>query len=104
DLHAAHFRTAGDGATGKHRADHLPRRRIVAQPPAHVADDVVHMRVTLDRHQLVDLHAARHAHATEVVALQIDQHHVFGTLLGMADQFADARGVVVAGKTWPRTG
>jgi hypothetical protein len=42
---------------------------------------VHHVRVALDEHQLVDLHAAELAHAAHVVAAQVDQHHVLGALL-----------------------
>ena len=72
--------------------------------PAHVRDDVMHVRVTLDRHQLVHFDRARHADAAEIVALQVDQHDVLGAFLGMADQFAHARRVVVAGEARPRAG
>ena len=46
---------------------------------------------------LCDADAAVPADAAEIVALQVDQHHVLGALLGMADQLAHARGIVVAG-------
>ena len=104
DLHAAHLRAAGDGAAGKHRGDRRARRRVRAQAAAHVADDVVHVRVAFHRHQLVHLDAAGHAHAAEVVAFEVDQHHVFGAFLGVADQVADARRVVVAVEARARAG
>ena len=58
----------------------------------------------LDDHQFVDLDAAGHADATEVVAFEVDQHHVLGALLGMTDQLAHARGFVVGSQTRPRAG
>ncbi|KAG1317829.1 hypothetical protein G6F63_015495 [Rhizopus arrhizus] len=67
-----------------------------------VADDVVHVGVTLHGHQLIDHHGAGQADAAQGVALQVDQHHVLGTLLRVADQLLDARGIVIAFK--PRTG
>src|SRR5204863_45303 len=67
-------------------------------------DDVVDVRVALDRHQLVDAHAARHADATEVVALEVDEHHVLGTLLRMRDELTDVAGVVMAVHARPRAG
>src|SRR5690606_13597010 len=91
DLHAAHLGAAGDGTAGEARRDHVARAGIGAQPTAHVADDVVHVGVAFDRHQLVHLDAAGHADAAEVVALQVDQHHVLGALLGVADQLTHAR-------------
>src|SRR3546814_108197 len=102
DLHAAHLGAAGDGAAGEHGADHAAGRGVGAQAPAHVADDVVHVRVAFHAHQFVDLDAAGHAYAAQVVALQVDQHHVLGALLGVADQLADAGAVVVAVETRAR--
>ena len=54
------------------------------------------MRIGFDAHQLIDLHRARHAHTRQIVAFQIDQHHVFGTLFRMPDQFTDLGGLVIA--------
>ena len=45
-----------------------------------------HVRVALDGHQLVDLDAAVLAHAPEVVAAEVDQHHVLGALLLVGEQ------------------
>src|SRR3546814_1708707 len=63
---------------------------------------VVHVRVAFKAHQFVDIDAAGHAYAAPVVALQVDQHHVLGALLGVADQLADAGAVVVAVDTRER--
>src|SRR5690606_17728222 len=99
DFHAAHLGRAGDGAAGKDRPDHLPRRHALAQFAADVGDDVVHVFVGLHHHQLVHAHAARPADPAQVVALQVDEHHMLGPLLGMADQLADALGFVITGDT-----
>ena len=101
DLHAAHFRAAGDRAARKHGGDYLPGRDVVAQLAAYVGHDVVHVRLAFHGHQFIDANAARTTHATQVVALQVDQHHVFGTFLRMANQFPDSRGIVVAGNARP---
>lgn len=45
------------------------------------------MAVTLDRHEVLDLHAARQRDPAEVVAAEIDQHQVFGAFLLVAEQF-----------------
>ena len=65
---------------------------------------MVHVRVAFDRHQFVDFDAAGHADAAEVVAFEVDQHHVFGALLRIADQVADARRIVVALEARARAG
>ncbi len=60
DLHAAHLRAAGDRAAGKDRAHDLrPASHPARSRAAHVRHDVMHVRVALDAHQLVDLDRAR---------------------------------------------
>ena len=47
--------------------------------------------VGLDLHQLVDVHAAVLAHAPEVVAPEVDEHHVLGALLLVGEQLRAIR-------------
>ena len=47
----------------------------------HPRDDVHHVRVALDVHEPLDPDRARRAHAGEIVAGKVDQHHVLGPLL-----------------------
>ena len=54
--------------------------------PGDLADDVEDVRVGLDHHQLVDADRAVLADAAEVVAAEVDQHHVLGPLLGVVDE------------------
>ena len=64
---------------------------------------MVHVGVGLDAHELVDAHRARRAHPPEIVALEIDQHHVLGAFLGMRGELGHlAR--VAAGLAAPRAG
>jgi hypothetical protein len=63
---------------------------------------VVHVRVALHHHQLVDANAAGLADPAQVVALQVDEHDVLGALLRVRHQLAHARGIVVAGQPGPR--
>ena len=51
-----------------------------------MADDVHHMAVALHRKGLGDLDAAHLGNAANVVARQINQHHMLGALLGVLDQ------------------
>ena len=48
----------------------------------------MHVGVGLDDHELIDPHGAGLAHATEIVALQVDEHDVLGALLGMGRKLA----------------
>ena len=80
------FGRAGEGAGGKRRAQHVHRADPLAQRARDLADDVEDVRVGLDHHQLVDLDRAVLADAAEVVAAEVDQHHVLGPLLGVVDE------------------
>ena len=76
---------------GNTAASTSPGVTSVRRRAAHVRHDVMHVRVGLDRHELVDLHGAGLADAAEIVALQVDQHHVLGALLRMRVQLASER-------------
>ena len=56
-----------------------------------------HVAVVLDLHQLVDGHAAVLADAAEVVAAQVDEHHVLGPLLFVGEQFGGDPAIVLGG-------
>ena len=64
-------------------------RGAVGQRAAHAGDHVDDVRVELHAHELVDAHAARHAHAPQVVAPEVDEHHVLGALLLVGAQVGD---------------
>src|SRR6266403_3614314 len=81
DFHAAHLGAAGNRAARKQGAYDLDGGRILAEAAADIRDDVMHMRVGLENHVLVDANATTDTDAAEVVALEIDQHHVLGALL-----------------------
>ena len=55
----------------------------------------MHVRVGLDGHERVDVHGAELAHAAEVVAAEVDEHHVLGALLLVGQQLLGDRLVVV---------
>ena len=55
------------------------------------------MAVALQRHQLVDVHRAEAGDPPDVVAGQVDQHHVLGDLLRVLLQLAGHAPVVVVG-------
>ncbi len=56
-----------------------------------------HVAVGLDLHQLVDRDPAVLAHAPEVVAPQVDEHHVLGALLLVGEQLLGDPAVVLGG-------
>ena len=63
-------------------------RQPGAQLAFHMRHDVHHMRVALDGEELGHAHRAVLAHAAQVVAAQVHQHHVLGALLGVGQQLA----------------
>ncbi len=86
DLHRADLRRAGQRAGGQDRAQRVHRPDVRPQPPADRGDDVHHVRVGLDGHERLDLDRAVLAHAAEVVAAEVDEHHVLGALLLVGQQ------------------
>ena len=81
DLHRAHLRRARDGAGREAGAQELERRDAVAQLADDLRDEVRDVRVALRLHEALDAHGARHADAREVVAAEVDEHHVLGAVL-----------------------
>ena len=58
----------------------------MASSPLHAAHHVHDVTVALDRAIGIDAHAARGRDPAEIVARQIDQHHVLGIFLGIGEQ------------------
>ena len=55
------------------------------------ADDVHDVRVALDEHQAVDFDGAELAYAADVVAAEVDEHHVFGALFFVVQHLVGQR-------------
>ena len=71
---------------GQHRAQRVHRADASRSVPGDRRDDVHDVRVGLDRHERVDGDGAVLAHAAEVVAPEVDEHHVLGALLLVGEQ------------------
>ena len=54
-----------------------------------------HVAVVLDRHEALDLDGPVLAHPPEVVAAEVDEHHVLGSLLGIGEQLFGDPAVLV---------
>ena len=52
-----------------------------------LADDVHHVGVALDHHQVLDFDAAGLANPAEVVASEVNEHHVLGPFLRVGKKF-----------------
>jgi hypothetical protein len=57
---------------------------------------VHHVAVALDRAVGIDAHGAGARDAAEIVAREVDQHHVLGVLLRVGEQLVLERDIVVA--------
>ena len=76
--------------------DRVPAGSIAAQrveggdsftePTGDARDDVHHVAVVLDDHESSTLTPAVLAYAADVVAAEVDEHHVLGALLGIGEQ------------------
>ena len=97
ELHGPHLGRAGQRAGRIAGGEHVDG----VEPVAHVADhrrhDVHDVGEALDRTELDDPDGARLADPAEVVAAEVDQHHVLGALLLVADQLGGQRGVLGIG-------
>ena len=71
---------------GKRRDERVEPVAILGQPALDARDQVHDVRVALERHELRDAHAADLGDAADVVAAEIDEHHVLGAFLLVAPQ------------------
>ena len=67
------------------------------QVAGHLRRQVHHVAVALERHQLVDVHPAEAGDAPDVVAGEVDEHHVLGPLLRVLGQLGGHAPVVLVG-------
>ena len=72
--------------------------RPVAQRARHLRREVHHVAVALERHQLVDVHRAELGDPADVVAGEVDEHHVLGPLLRVLGQLGGHPPVVLVGR------
>ena len=72
---------------GKQADQRVEAVAVLGQAALDDRHQVHHVRVALEGHVLRDAHAAVFRHAADVVAPQVDQHHVLGPLLLARLQF-----------------
>ena len=78
---------------------------ILCQPAVHRRDEVHHVRIALERHVLRHPHRTELADAPEIVAPEVDQHDVLGSLLLVAlELLRHAKVFVFVGAARPRAG
>ena len=89
-----HLRCAGQGTGREGGAQHVHRGHAILQRALDIADDVHHMAVALYAEGLGHLDAAGFGNTSDVIARQVDQHHMLGALLWVIDQFGLGRPVL----------
>ena len=67
---------------------------------------MVNVGVTLEHHELVDLHGTGLTQAPEIVAFEVNQHHMLGLLLRVRPKLRGKRGIVgcIAWSAWTGAG
>ena len=86
DLHRADFWRARYGARGEARDERIQSIVLFFQLPFDDGDEVHHVRIALERHVGRHSHAAVFGHASNVIAPEVDEHHVLSALLLVALQ------------------
>src|SRR6185312_11807568 len=86
DLHRAHFRRAGQRAGGKGSAEHVHEAQTRLQLADDFRNDVHDVRVAFHDHVRGEFHAAGLGDAADIIAAEVDQHHVLGAFLGIGEQ------------------
>src|ERR1700722_6242190 len=86
ELHGADLGRAAERAGGEGRAHEIVRRLFRREAAFHLRNDMHHVAVALDGHQILDLHRAVIADAAEIVARKVHEHDVFGAFLGVGEQ------------------
>src|SRR3989441_11640228 len=89
DLHGPRLRCAGDRAAGERGPHEVGDRYAVSKASPDHALQMMHVRKRAEALQERHVHAAELAHLAEVVALQVDDHHVL-------------RGIFLAHEEFPR--
>ena len=80
-LHRPDLGRARQRAGREDRPERVERVELGSQAALDVADQVEHVAVALDLHVLADGDRPRTSDAAKVVAAEVDQHHVLGSLL-----------------------
>jgi hypothetical protein len=75
---------------GKAACEHVERTGVRVEGAADHADQVVHVGIALQGAEFFHAHAPGAARACQVVAHQVDDHHVFGVILFRGEQAARA--------------
>ena len=84
ELHGAHLRGTGQRARREDGAQRIERVQVRLEPALDVGHEVEDVAVLLHLHVLADRHGPGSRHPADVVAPEVDQHHVLRALLRVA--------------------
>ena len=105
ELHRPDLRGAGQRACREDRPERIERVEVRLEPRLDVRHEMEHVAVALDLHVLADRHGPRPGDAAQIVAAQVDEHHVFGAFLGVALELLGQQRVFASvSPARPRTG
>ena len=93
DLHRADLGSAGDRAAGERGRKEVEGVTALLEDPGHGRDEVLDRGRSLEAAEARDANGARPADPSEVVAQDVDDHHVLGAVLGAGQQLARERPV-----------
>ena len=65
------------------------------EPAPHLADQMHHVRVPLDRHERGEPDRAELRHPAHIVPAQVYQHQMLGSFLGIGQQLVGERGILL---------
>ena len=97
DLHRPHLGRAAHGAGRERGAQHVDRAAAGGELARDLGREVHHVGVTLEGHQFVHLLGAERHDPADVVAGEVDEHHVLGPLLRVLAQLGGEVPVVLLG-------
>ena len=88
DLHGPHLRGTGDGAAGKTASQHVQWVLALGQFTCHGADEMVDIAEALQFQKARHAHGACRAGLAQVIAQQVHDHDVLGTVLHAGDELS----------------
>ena len=99
DLHRANLRRTAHRACREGGPEHIQRGMIPGEAARDIGDDVHDVAVTLDRHEVGQFDAAEFGNPSHIIAGEINEHQVLGTLLGIIEQFQPESLISLGGRT-----
>src|SRR5207245_7389931 len=94
EFRGAHLGSARDRGARERGVQQIRQADLEAQPARNRRHEVVYGGMALDRRVPLDGDRAHLAYAPEVIALEVDDHHVLGAFLRVVEELRGERRVV----------